>query len=378
MRLQYRYAAALSVLAMVVTGCGTEKATGSGTAADASQLKHAQSLIDQYSGVPEFTPPGPDFDAAKIASGKKIFALPSTTTAAFMTATVDAFAKYAKLAGASVTNWPNEGQTSQWVQGMQTAISSNVDAISLIDGTDPRLIMPQIVQAKKAGIPTTDVHDLDMSQPTPPNVAAFVSGHFATAGELMAAWAITQTKGKANVLVITSNNFVNSQPVADGMEKEFKADCPTCKVTTVNIDVADWATKIQPTVQNAITRDPNLNYILPVFDSMLTYVAPGVRSAGVLGKVKAASFNGSPAILDLVRQGDIVTMDVGENPAYIGAAGLDQTLRVMGGLEPSPDENLVLRVFNSDNIDEAGQPAKLGQGYGDAWEAGFLKMWGIE
>jgi ribose transport system substrate-binding protein len=374
---QFRYGAVLGLVALAVTGCGSTSAVSKSTASD-SQIAHAQSLIDQYSAAPAFESPGANIDAKKIAAGKKIFSLPSTTTAAFMTATNDAFVKYAKMAGASVTSWPNQGQTSQWVQGMQTAISSKADAITLIDGTDPKLIMPQIVQAKSAGIPTIDVHDLDLSQQTPPNLAAFVSGHFATAGELMAAWAITQTKGDANVLVMTSNNYVNSSPVADGIKKEFATDCPSCKVTTVNVDGPDWPTKIQSTVQNAITRDPKLNYVLPVFDSMLTYVVPGIRSAGATGRVKAASFNGSPAILDLVRAGDIVTMDVGENPAYIGAAGLDQTLRMMGGLPASEDEHLVLRVFNSSNIKEAGDPAQLGAGYGNAWETGYLKTWGLQ
>jgi ribose transport system substrate-binding protein len=260
---------------------------------------------------------------------------------------------------------------------MQTAVSGNSDAITLIDGTDPKLIMPQIVAAKDAGIPTIDAHDLDVSQEEPPNVAAFVSGHFVTAGQLMAAWAIAETKGQANVLLVTSNNYSNSKPVADGIQQEFQADCPSCKITTANVDGPDWPTKIQPTVQTAITRDPKLNYILPVFDSMLIYVVPGVQSAGAKGRVKAASFNGTPAVLDLVRDSGIVTMDIGEDPTYIAAAALDQTLRVLGNLPPAEDEHLVLRVFNAKNIQEAGVPAKLGQGYGEAGLAGFRKLWGL-
>jgi ribose transport system substrate-binding protein len=194
----------------------------------------------------------------------------------------------------------------------------------------------------------------------------------------MAAWAITQTKGNANVLLLTSNNYNNSKPVADGMMDEFKADCPSCKITTANVDGPDWPTKIQPTVQTAIARDPKLNYVLPVFDSMLVYVVPGVTTAGAVGRVKAASFNGTPAVLDLIRTSNVVTMDVGEDPSYIAAAALDQTLRVMGNLPPSPDEHLVLRVFNSSNIGEAGNPAQLGQGYGSAGLSGYRKLWGLQ
>jgi ribose transport system substrate-binding protein len=373
------YGGLLAFVTMAAAGCGSGSgsASNNGAAAPDANVAHAQSLIDQYSGLPTFTAPGPAIDARKIAAGKKIFGLPSNTAAPFIQATEVAFEQLAKEVGAQVTGWPNQGQTSQWVQGMQTAVSGKSDAITLIDGTDPKLIMPQIVEAKQAGIPTIDAHDLDLTQAQPPNVAAFVSGHFVTAGQLMAAWAISQTKGKANVLLMTSNNYSNSKPVADGMQQEFQADCPSCKVTTVNVDGPDWPTKIQPTVQTAITRDPKLNYILPVFDSMLIYVVPGVRSAGAAGRVKAASFNGSPAVLDLVRDSNIVTMDIGEDPTYIAAAALDQTLRVMGKLPPSEDEKLVLRIFSSDNVKEAGVPAKLGQGYGEAGLSGFRKLWGL-
>jgi ribose transport system substrate-binding protein len=367
-------------LALVSTGCSTGAAGSSSpqsAAADAN-IGHAQSLIQQYSGEPQFQAPGPPIDARSIAAGKKIFGLPSNTSAPFIQTTEAAFEQLGKEVGASVTGWPNQGQTSQYVQGMQTAVAQHANAITLIDGTDPKLIQPQISDAKQAGIPTIDAHDLDVSQAQPPNVAAFVSGHFGTAGQLMAAWAITQTKGNANVLLLTSNNYNNSKPVADGMMDEFKADCPSCKITTANVDGPDWPTKIQPTVQTAIARDPKLNYVLPVFDSMLVYVVPGVTTAGAVGRVKAASFNGTPAVLDLIRTSNVVTMDVGEDPSYIAAAALDQTLRVMGNLPPSPDEHLVLRVFNSSNIGEAGNPAQLGQGYGSAGLSGYRKLWGLQ
>jgi ribose transport system substrate-binding protein len=83
-------------------------------------------------------------------------------------------------------------------------------------------------------------------------------------------------------------------------------------------------------------------------------------------------------MLDLVRDNKIVTMDVGENPAQIAAAGLDQSLRVLGGMEISKDEHLVLRVFTKENVEEAGVPAKLGEGYGDAWRPGYRQIWGLE
>lgn len=374
--------AALVLASSVVAGCSS----GSNTPTAANQnstpagvnLQHAQELLDQYMKVPGFEAPGQAFDAKKAAAGKTIFSMPSNTSVGFVQSTVDGFADIAKQVGVNVKNWPNQGQTSQWVQGADAAISGHADLLQLLDGVDPDLIVPQLQNVQAAKIPIVDTHDLDFTQKHNPIPDAYVDGNFVTAGELVAAWAIIQTRGQADVLMLTSNNYKNSFPVADGMRKEFAADCPSCKLKEVNVNGPDWPTKLQPTVQTSLTNNPKLNYILPTFDGMLSYIVPGIRASNAVGRVHAASYNGSPDVLDLVRDSQIVTMDVGENPAQIAAAGLDQALRMLAGLDISKNEHLVLRVFTKDNVAEAGVPAKLGQGYGDAWRAGYLGVWGIK
>ncbi len=306
-----------------------------------------------------------------------IFSLPSNSTIPFVETTDASMRQLAGTVGIQYQTYPNQGKTSQYVQGMTTAISRKVNLINLLDGTDPRLIAPQISQAKAAGIPVVDSHDLDLSQQPYPNVAAFVDMDAVQAGKIVAASAISQTKGDADVLIITSNNYANSQPTATGLKQEFAQDCPSCKLTYANVNGPDWATKIQPLVSAALTRDPNLNFVVPVFDSMLEYVVPAVTTKGAIGKVHAGSWNGTPAILDLIRTGKIVTVDVGENPADIAAASLDQSMRVMLNMTPSPNEHLVLRVFTAANVQEAGAPAKVGVGYGNAYLAGYRHVWGL-
>ncbi|MCU1579394.1 MAG: ABC-type sugar transport system periplasmic component-like protein [Rhodoglobus sp.] len=367
---------ALVLTGTILAGCSSGTSTPAvSVSAGPANLAAAQALLDEYTKVPAFTSPGPAFDAAAAGAGKTIFALPSNSSISFVEQTTTALEEIAKEVGVGVQTYPNQGQTSQWGQGIDTAISTKADLLQLVNGVDPDLVTPQLKNVAAAGIPIVDTHDLDFGQAHNSVVDAFVDGDFVTAGKLIAAWAITATKGKANVLILTSNNYKNSFPVADGMRAEFAADCPSCIQKEVNVNGPDWATKLQSTVQTSLTADPGINYILPTFDGMLTYVIPGIRSAGAVGKVFAASYNGSPDMLDLVRDNGIVRMIVGENPAQIAAAGLDQSLRILAGLEPSADEHLVLRAFTADNVAEAGTPAKLGQGYGDAWHAGYLTTW---
>lgn len=369
---------AMAVLMTAFTACGTNTAgtSGGSSTGGGEGVARAQKLLDQYTGLPAFQAPGQPIDAKKAAQGKSVFSLPSNTAVPFIQDTERAFEAVSTEVGLSVSGWPNQGQTAQYVEGMNTAISKNANLISLLDGTDPKLIQPQLAKARAQGIKVVDAHDLDLTQGRPQNVDAFVDGDFIRAGELIAAWTIVQTKGQGNFFLVTSKNYNNNQPIVDGIKKEVTADCPNCKMTETNVDGPDWPTKIQPAVQTAISRDPSLNYVITPYDSMLLYVVPGIRAAQAVGKVHAASFNGTPAVLDMVRDGSIVTMDLGENPSDIAAATLDQDLRLLAGMAPVK-AHLVMRVFAKDNVQEAGAPAKLGQGYGDAWLNGYRKLWGL-
>jgi len=55
---------------------------------------------------------------------------------------------------------------------------------------------------------------------------------------------------------------------------------------------------------------------------------------------------------------------------------MDQAFRLMAGKPIVQDSNTV-RVWFSGNISQAGNPPSLTQGYGSAFESGFLKLWGL-
>ncbi|MGC8513285.1 MAG: sugar ABC transporter substrate-binding protein [Acidimicrobiales bacterium] len=356
--------------ASATTVAGTSSGSGGG-----SGVAQATALINKYLGDPAFNSPGPAVNVAAL-KGKTIFSIPASSSVAFVNTVDQVMGQYAKDLGINYTDYPNQQEQSQWVQGMDQAISSKVNAIDLLAGIPPEQLTPQLQQAKAAGIPVVDTNERDASQPTNPLIAGYAFAPFNLAGKLMAAWAVQQTQGKANVLVVTSNADVSSQAVQDGVNSEIQAVCSTCKVSAVNVNPVDWATKLQTTVEGELSSNPGINYILPVFDSMSLFVAPGIVAAGKSGQVHVASFNGTPAILDMIRTGDVVTMDVGENTADVAAAGLDQLMRVMSNMSPG-DEQINVRVLDKSNVSDAGVPAQNGQGYGNAFLQGYAQTWGV-
>lgn len=386
-----RFGAALAVVGLVAGACSSgskssssatsttaasgTSATSGGGAGGGSGVAQAAALINKYLGNPAFDSPGPTVNASAL-KGKTIFSIPASSSVAFVNTVDQVMAKYARDLGIKYIDYPNQQQQSQWVQGMDQAISSKVDAIDLLAGIPPEQLAPQVQQAKAAGIPTVDTNERDASQPTQPYVAAYAFAPFNLAGQLMAAWAVQQTQGKANVLVVTSNADVSSQAVQNGVNSEMSQACSSCKVSAVNVNPVDWATKLQTTVEGELSSNPGINYILPVFDSMAQFIAPAIVSAGKSGQVHVASFNGTPAILDMMRTGDVVTMDVGENTSDVAAAGLDQLMRVMSKMPPG-DEKINVRVLTKTNVNEAGVPAQSGQGYGNAFLQGYAQTWGV-
>ena len=345
-------------------------------AATGASYSGAQANLAKYRAVPKFVAPGPAFDAKAKAGGKTLFIIPASSQVPFVATIANHIKRIATPVGVKVTTWQNQGQPSQWVQGMNAAIAQNASAIVLLAGNDPAGLQPQIKAAKAKGIPTIVAHLYDENQPSAPNVGGVVNIPYKIAGRLIADQAIIDTQGKANALVVTINQVKSTVPMVAGIRSEFAKYCQGCKLTFTDVTIADIATKIQPNVQAALTADPGINYVIALYDSAeVPFVAAAIRAAGRVGRVKVSTFNGTPEILKMVKQGDIVTMDVAENLEWIGYAIVDQSMRIMGGLKPVRSERVPLRIFDRSNIGQAG--STFTSGWGTSYVKGYRKLWGL-
>jgi ribose transport system substrate-binding protein len=380
-RFRWTLVAAVVALAAVFTATSQSRPDRSGagvkTHATAADLAYVKAQITKAKAIPKFIPPGPAFDAKK-AAGKTIFNIPISSAIPFVKTIDEAMQAVAKRVGVKFIEFPTQGQPSQWVQGINQAVSQKVDLIDLQAAPNPYFLQPQLKAAKKAGIPVTVTHLFDIHQPFPPNVTALVPIDFTTAARWEADWAILQTKGHANVFIIKSAEVVPSNTIVAAMQDEFQKHCGSaCKTKVVNVPVTDWATKIQSEVQSALTADPGINYVIPIYDSMSQFAAPAITAAGRVGKVHIATFNGTPFVMKMLQTGNIVDFEVGENLDWIGYGNMDQNMRILAGLKPVKTEHLALRAFTKDNINQAGTPPRVNVGYGTAYLKGYNRLWGL-
>ncbi len=378
-----RWAAIVGASAIFLAACGSQGPGSSGAASDAPAEIPAEvaEMVETYKELPTFEAPGPAIDVSSL-EGKSMFLIPLVPNP-FNQSIEDTMQEIADQVGMELTIYANQGQASQWVQGMNAGIAAQPDIIVLNTAPDPRLLQPQLEAAKEAGIPVLVTHFYDDSSPEPPDcegcaagVTALVTAPFYVAGEAAANWMIQDSNGTANVLLIGAEDALPSPGTIERMQETFANNCPACEVKVLNIPIADWNTKTQGEVQSALTADPEITYVYPLYDAMVAGAVPAVETVGRAESVKVASYNGSPYVLEFIQDGNIAAMDVGEDTVGIGYANMDQAFRILLG-EPTVPQRTPIRIFDSSNVDDAGTPPTVGTGYGNALAEGFTELWGL-
>jgi ribose transport system substrate-binding protein len=384
---QRRSLSALTVSALIAcggaAGCGeTSPGPGGGEAASAAATEPGggaavdkiKAEIGRFQEIPRFEAPGPAFDISG-AKGKKVLNIPASSANPFLASIDEGMREVARRAGIEWIQYENQGDPADWGRGIDQAVTQRADVI-VLNAPDANLLAPQLRRARKAGIKVVSAHLYDEEMEHPEEVDAFSFAPFIEAAELEAKWTIADSDGKADVLLVSSNDFDVSPVQRDAMLEVFEQRCPECRTKVVDVPSKDWAAKVQTTVQSALLANPKITHVIPFYDSMAQFVGAALQSASNGSKVKVVTFNGTPSILKMLQDEKSVVMDVGEDPRWIGWQTMDQVMRVMTG-EPVVRAENAMRIFDETNVDEAGTPPKLGEGYGDAYVSGFEELWGL-
>src|SRR5688572_17622955 len=223
------------LVAAFLAACEAGEAPAQGTMTADADVAGAAARLERYRAHPTFVPPGPPFDAVGAMTGKTVFEIPITSEVPFITAVEEGMGQAAAAVGARLVVYPNQGEPSQWAQGISTAIAQRADAITLF-AQNPDLLGPAIRQAEEAGIPVVVVRATGEDEPCPtdprgrPYGTTCIPGPFEQAGRLEADWVIQETGGRGNVLVVTSSDATSTVSLLEGLKDEFATRCPDCRV----------------------------------------------------------------------------------------------------------------------------------------------------
>jgi ribose transport system substrate-binding protein len=372
--------AALALCTFTACGSGSSTATGGGSTASSPEgtqkAQAAKQAVEAAKAVPSADNLGPAIDASSLR-GKTIYSIPIDSKAEFYQAGETAMKGVAEKAGVNWVTFPSDGTQTSYQQGIAQAINAKAGAI-LLNGPLPSTLGPQIDQAKAAGIPVIPLHLSDKDTPSTTGLPYEAFAPFNEAAKLMTQAAIADAAGApVNALVIQSSETGPAKGMIDTIAQTLTSDGPSgSKSTVINVAVPQWSQQIQGQVQSALLKDPTINAVLPIYDSMALYASPGIKQAASNRKVPIYSFNGTPSILKMVQDGD-VAVDVAENPDWVAYVNIDVAFRAMLNAPPVPAESGPLRLIDSSNVADTGNPPQSGKGFGDQYAGAFLQLWGL-
>jgi ribose transport system substrate-binding protein len=371
-------AAGIAVLALLpLSACSNGAAAGGEATEEGEELAAAAAEeVEAAKEVPSADDLGEPIDVAPLR-GETIYSIPIDSKAEFYIASENAMREVAEEAGVELVTFPANGTQTSYQQGISQAINADAAAI-LLNGPLAETLGPQIDAAKEAGIPVIPLHISDSEGEGTPGLEYEAYAPFNEAARLMALSAIAGGEGApVNALVIQSSETGPSAGMVETIESTLEESGPEgSKATVINVAVPQWSTQIQGQVQSALLKDQEINAVLPIYDSMSLYAAPGIRQAAANRDVPIYTFNGTPSILKMVQDGE-VAVNVAENPDWVAHVNVDVAFRAMLGVDPIPGEAGPLRLIDESNVADTGNPPESGQGFGDEYADAFRALWGL-
>ena len=373
-------------LVVAVAGCGGDDSGGE-AAAPAEQAPAeggaagAEALVAE--GEQEATWQGP-FDSVDVSglAGKTIWYINLDQAIPHLNSIGKALSEAAGEAGVEVVEFDGKSNVAEWQRGFELAVAQKADVIIPL-AIPLEAIQAPIEAAAEAGIPIVATLYTDANIPLPPEFAAVahsqVTEEYQKAGELEAAWVVADSGGDANVLVFETTQTAVGQYVVAGIKKVFEETCPTCPVEIIDVPLAEWATQLDTLTRTSLTDNPDINYIIPIYDGMVNFVLPAVHQAGAADRVQISSFNATKAIMEALAAGDVVGADIGTAENWEGWALADAAFRALTGAAPVGNYKIPVRLFTADNVGEIDLEASEATWYGPVdFRSEFRALWGIE
>ncbi|MFI7067653.1 sugar ABC transporter substrate-binding protein [Kribbella sp. NPDC050124] len=366
-------------VAAAAAGCGSSGGSANASSADTQAcMDKITPVVDQHKQEVQWKSPGPAFDASSI-KGKTVYWISGNAEVPFSQKVFAGFKEAADKVGVKYNFFNGDGSAATMLRGFQQAIAAHADVI-MIQSIPLETFKTQIAVANEAGIPIVEAWNTDAGEAPEPGTQAAVTYDFTRAGQMMAAAAIKISKCNVKAVTFSPSDDTIAKYEVSGIKGEFEKYCPdTCSTTEQFTRISEWSTRLPVLARNAVS-NPAVNWLMPVYDGQTQFTNPAVMQAGAASRVNVASFNATQGIIDqLAQSGNPLAVDVGAPLAWSGWAIADQCFRLLAGEKPVVDENIPLRTFDRDNIDEIdlSKPDATWYGTNTDFQAEYLKLWKV-
>ena len=376
-KMRFGFVAAALAAGLVLSGCSSsseEEAAPTEAAsapAAADGLATAKASYDAALAASlTFAYPGDAFDASA-ASGKKVAMISINDQIPVLKQWTDTIAAGLESQGVTVTQKSDAGGVIDPLpKFFAQAVTDQVD-----------LIITNAVPA--ALIPLTDLGDIPVmttNQTAAPGVAvadgiaADPSFDYTIAASLMADWFCVTGAGAGNAVVWGSEGQASSPIMIDTIKARVAEVCPDAKVDYQDAPLATWFDgTLDGVAKNAVTADPTITHLMPIYDGMTIATGAGLDAAG--SAAIQSSFNMTPAVAAGIGTGS-VKMDVGCPNDWFSYATVDAGLRLLTGNAVPDNYGITCKVFDESNIGSIDATVENSVNwYGIDFAAEFAKFW---
>ena len=377
-KMRFGFVAAALAAGLVLSGCSSSSEEAAPTEAAsapaaADGLATAQAAYDAALAASlTFAYPGDAFDASA-ASGKKVAMISINDQIPVLAQWTNTIAAGLESNGVTVTQKSDAGGVPEPLAGFfDQAVSSGVDLI--ITNAVPAALIPLDVIG--------DIPVMTTNQTAAPGVAvaagiaADPSFDYTLAASLMADWFCVTGEGAGNAVVWGSEGQASSPIMIDTIKARVAEVCPDAKVDYQDAPLATWFDgTLDGVAKNAVTADPTITHLMPIYDGMTIATGAGLDAAG--SAAIQSSFNMTPAVAAGIGTSS-VKMDVGCPNDWFSYATVDAGLRLLTDNAVPANYGITCKVFDESNIASIDTSVENSVNwYGIDFKAEFEKFWKV-
>src|SRR5262249_45625697 len=221
---------------------------------------------------------------------------------------------------------------------LQQAIALRPNGIVLAS-VDAQSNVGLLKEATDAGIKLVGIHSVAGPGPAP-NVFLFTNITYDPVGQatLAADYAIADSHGKAQMIVVTDTQYAIARAKADAAQATIKA-CAGCKMLDYVSTPVGAANQNMPGLFTSwIQKYPDPFYVYTVSDAgFFDPGVPALRTGGVppSGRIALIGSDGSPAAYQRIRTGEYEIGTIPEPAGLQGWQAVDELNRAFNGAPPS-------------------------------------------
>lgn len=257
------------------------------------------------------------------------------------------------------------------ITAMEQAVRQKPDGIAL-SGVPSERFEVALEAAHAAGIPVVNSAVIDNVGGMDGNgIIALLGGPgaYKHAASVTADWVIADSDGKANVLVVTADDFPIIRQEGIDVRAHFDENCDDCSVHPLNQAVADIAVNTPSNVVSALQENPAIDYVYFGFGDLSRGVAVAIADAGLDAQVVgiAPTPENSQRIVD----GEEAAWTSWSTP-IIGWDIMDAFARHFNSDDMAPVNNqpLALRLMTIEHPPSSTEPI-----YPENYEELYRKLW---